>query len=64
MKKKQYISPATEVVTIGFQPSLLAGSLDAHELNSDQSVDISTPGEKYGGGFGGREDGWTRLVIN
>jgi len=56
--KKQYISPATEMVTIGFQPSLLAGSLDAHELGSDQSVDIGTPGEPYSGEFGARGYGF------
>ena len=52
MKKKQYISPATEVVTIGFQPSLLAGSFDAHELDSNQNVQLDN--EVYNEGFGGR----------
>lgn len=56
--KKQYISPATEMVTIGFQPSLLAGSLNAHELNSDQSVSIGTPSEPYSGDFGSRSNGY------
>lgn len=56
--KKQYFSPTTEVVTIGIQPSLLAGSLDAEALGSDQVIDISTPGEEFNEEFSARELDW------